>query len=206
MDFILFFAFIIIFMFLSWIIKKYFFKSDENTDEKEAMRFMQNYKISEEEKFGMELSSAINSDGLARLNLRRLIAAEIKARVLESALDPKAFPSTDIWAYEKSNKELEQEKKNIEDAFNKEKERINLAQEIRFILQAENISEEWLVANPKLFLNDLSYRAYIQTPIFARNNYKKLDDFGLIELNFCIKNKQKIIDAFRACRNKGFYS
>lgn len=167
---------------------------------------MQNYKISDEERFAMQISSAINSDGLARVNLRRLIAAEIKARVLESALDPKAFPSTDIWAYEKSIKELEQEKKHIEDALNKEKERVNLAQEIRVFLQGENISEEWLVANPKLFLNDLNYRVYLQAPIFARNNYKKLDDFGLIELNFCIKNKQNIIDAFSAYRNKTFYS
>ena len=187
-------------MFVSSIIKKHYFKSDEEILEEHTTQFMQNYKISDEERISTEISAAISSNTMARKNLRRLIAAEIKARVLENAIDPKAFPPADEWAYEKSKKELENENKQIEDALlklkNEEYERQRLAQEIRGFLQIENISEEWLVKEPQLFMNHLNYQCYQQTPSYDKKTYKKLDDFGLREVKFCIQNKSNIINAY----------
>jgi hypothetical protein len=197
---------ITIIVFCSQIIKKYYFKSEEDILEEHTKNFIENYKISDEEKLDLEINSLLNYDSMTRKNIRRLIAAEIKARVLENALDQKAFPSGDEWAYEKSKKELEKEKKQIEDSENNEKERIKLAEDMRVFLQGVNISQEWLVANPQLFLRELAYKAYIQTPSFARNNYQKLEDLGLSELRFCIQNKLKIINAFSAYKNRNLLS
>jgi hypothetical protein len=195
-----FFLFIIIVIIISQVIRKIYFKSDEDTEEEDAINFMQNYKVSDEEKIAMQISSAISSNNIARKNLRRLIAAEIKARVVESALEPTAFPSCDEGVYEKSKRELENEKEQIESALvkleNEENERKRLFQEIRNFLQTENISEEWLLKNPQLFYSDLQFRAYQQTPSFAKKSYKKLNDFGLLEAKCCIQNKNKIINEY----------
>lgn len=197
---LLFFVFITIAMFVSSIIKKHYFKSNEEIDAENAISFMQNYKIPKEERIAIEISTAISSNTIVRKNLRRLIAAEIKARVLESSLEPTAFPSFDEWEYEKSKSELENEKKQLEDALlnlkNEEYERQRLAQEIRGFLQIENISEEWFVKKPQLFMNHLNYQCYQQTPSYDKKTYKKLDDFGLIELRYCIQNKSNIINAY----------
>ena len=188
--------FIIILIIISRVIKKTFFKSYQDIEEEDAIYFMQNYKLSDKERAAMQISS----DAIARKKLRGLIAAEIKSRVVESALEPVAFPSCDEGVYEKSKRELENEKNQIESALvkleNEENERKRLFQEIGNFLQTENISEEWLLKNPQLFYSDLQFRAYQQTPSFAKKSYKKLNDFGLLEAKCCIQNKNKIINEY----------
>jgi hypothetical protein len=190
--------FIIFLVFVLRITKKHYSKSHEQTDCENAIDFIQNYKLDPKEKIAMDVSSAILSDTIARKNLRRLIAAEIKARVLDSALDPTAFPSGDDWAYEKSKSELENEKKKIEAELTKieveENERQKLLQEVRTILQKENISEEWIANKPQLFLSYLQYQGFQQAPHFARKHYAKLNDYCLSEIKYFLKNRNNVIN------------
>ncbi len=197
--------FIVFLVFVLRITKKHYSKSHEQTDCENAIDFIQNYKLDPKEKIAMDVSSAILSDTIARKNLRRLIAAEIKARVLDSALDPKAFPIGDEWAYEKSKSELENEKKKIDDQLtnleNEESERQKIAQEIRVFLQSENIAEEWLVNKPQLFFSNLQYQGYQNQPHFLKKYYTKLDDYGFTEIKYCINNKKRIILEYNNYKN-----